>query len=71
MNKSRKRYDAAKALVIKNLAIKHGCGEDFVRKAINNERDSDLALTVKKEYGESYKTITEALKVLATPEQSH
>jgi hypothetical protein len=48
--KNRKKYDAKSALVIKQLAAKHKVTESFVRLAINGDRDSETATTIRKEY---------------------
>jgi len=62
MSKNRKKYNAKSALVIKQLAAKYEVTETFVRLALRNERDSETAEAIKKDYKNLIKAIDNILK---------
>lgn len=62
IRKSRKKYDAKSAFVIKQLAISYEVTDVFVRLAVRGDRDSETAVQIKKEYNRLMKAIDNALK---------
>ncbi len=61
-SKSIKKYDGIRAISVKQLAKKHEVTEDFVRKSINGDAQSDTAVQILKEYRKLYKELEETLK---------
>jgi hypothetical protein len=61
MNKSKRKYDAKRALIISTLADRHEVTEDFVRKAINNDRHSATAEDIRKDYIEMMQAVKNVL----------
>ena len=49
-NRKITKYDALRALLYKELAEKHSCSVEFVRKAVTGDRTSLTALNIRKEY---------------------
>lgn len=61
--KSTKKYDAVKALVIKKLAVQHEVTEGFVRQAVNEDKHSETAEQIKKDYRTMYAKLQSTLEV--------
>ncbi len=49
-NRKITKYDALRALLFKELAEKHSCSIEFVRKSVTGDRTSLTALLIRKEY---------------------
>lgn len=60
--KSRKKYDSARALVIKQVAESFKVSEAYVRMALNGTKDNQTTDAIKKEYKRLYKAIENVLK---------
>lgn len=62
MSKNRKKYDGAKALVIKQLSADMGYTPDYIRKCVRGDVDNESSQEVVKEYTRRYKAICNALQ---------
>lgn len=60
-SKSRKKYNAKSALVIKELAKRYEVSDAMVRLSISGDRTSDTAEEIKKEYNRLMKEVNTAL----------
>lgn len=60
--KSRKKYNAKSALIVKQLAGKYEVSEAFVRMSISGDRVSETAELIKKDYNRLYKAIDNVFK---------
>jgi len=56
------KYDAIKGQVIKMLILETGFSQSFVRQAISGDRDSELAVEIRKEFKKRYEAASAALK---------
>jgi len=60
-SKSRKKYDSAKALVVKQLASSLKISESYVRMALNDTVKNETADTIRKEFNRLYREISNLL----------
>lgn len=61
MSKSKSKYDTRQVLLVKELAKKYEVSTSFVRMAINADRTSETATTIKKEYNDLYQKLSTVL----------
>ena len=55
------KYDAKRAFIVKELALKFDCTPENVRKAIKKTSVTEQSVLIEKEYQLQYKKLTEAL----------
>lgn len=60
-SKSRKKYDSAKALVVKQLASSLKISESYVRMALNDTVKNETGDTIRKEFNRLYREISNLL----------
>jgi len=61
MSKSNQKQNKYNPLVIEQLSARHGFTKIFIRQCLKGDRNSITADTIRKEYKELVKKVTEAL----------
>lgn len=62
ITKTTKKYDGVRALVVKQLAQRHGVTDAFVRQALRREKHSETAQQIRAAYQTLYKEVERTLR---------